>query len=1036
MATNGKEYKLAIRIAGIVDKSYDVALVSANASLKGFSATMNSIDGNFTKLDKGFNKVMSAGKNCFRTIATAAGVASVAVGAVIAASAKVGSDFEAEMATVQAISRATGEEISALSEKARNVAKNTVFSATEVGSAMEYMGMAGWKASQMMEGLSGVVSLAAASGEDMAMVSDIVTDSLTAMGEGADEATRFANIMAQAAMNSNTNVELMGHSLKYAAPVAGALEYSMEDLTIAIGLMASNGIKGSLAGTALRNMLTRMAKPTRESRDAMKSLGISLSDSEGNMYSLLEIMQQLRQNFAEGSDTEGMRAALTTLGALTDDQIAEVKEGLGELSAAEEAFYAAELGGQRGMSGLLAIANSSDEEFMKLTSAIYNAEGAAEQMSSMRLDNLKGDAVILKDTVADAGIEMYQEFSGTFRKIVQEATEFIRSVDGGLPGFFRDINESLPTIKRNFSKYAEPVFNVFMSTGKWIISNGDGIISVITGIGVAMATYKIFSTISHITTALTTLAGNPVMLAIVGIGVAIGALTTAITAYSRHKQDLIDDSYARHFGEIALTLEELQDVAESVVSSNALGGIKKALSAFDDLKSFEQAINDSVDTLNRMNWMIEIGMELDTEDRSAYKRAVQDYSTAVKNYAKNGSYAVAMNLAATFDLEDDSQNNIVTRINAFYQNKYTELENLGKKLNEAITEAFNDGLLEIDEVEKIQQIQRQMAEIQEALALGEYETVLQAAGIQFSASGLTSESFRNLQDELDTASTDAAKSIRENYAKTQQALDAAYAGGAIGKSEYEKESGLAYNKARSNIAEIELKKIEFELNSIIDAFGSESLRSLGTILDKYTDYDWEVNPLTSLLTVMREYDVAKQNDQKAIEQFLESISDEIASVEAIEKQWESLSPEARSRLTSTKQALETLQQMAKNPQYNSANDIYNVVMGDNQYGHMQGIVADMLGSEVNKELYERNRQALTSFKNPLEMALMGSLNDRYDLSGADIQGGSPKIEYSPTLQFYGGAPSTETLNDALGKAQLEFDSLMDKYLKNKRRITF
>ena len=242
MSAKGKEYKLAVRIAGVVDKSYETALVSANAQLKTFKAAMGKVDGAFTTLNKGYDKIAAAGKKAFTTVAKAAGIAAVATGAVVAKSIQIGSSFEAEMSTVQAISNATGEELSQLTAKARETAKETVFSAEEVGQAMEYMGMAGWSAEQMLAGVDGVISLAAASGEELAMVSDIVTDSLTAMGQGADQAGHFADIMAQASMNANTNVELMGETFKYVAPVAGAMGYSMEDLAIATGLMADSGI--------------------------------------------------------------------------------------------------------------------------------------------------------------------------------------------------------------------------------------------------------------------------------------------------------------------------------------------------------------------------------------------------------------------------------------------------------------------------------------------------------------------------------------------------------------------------------------------------------------------------------------------------------------------------------------------------------------------------------------------------------------------------------------------------------------------------
>ena len=979
MAANGKEYKLAIRIAGIVDKSYDVALTSASASMKGFKATMTNIDGAFKELDKGFDKVMRVGKTCFHAIATAAGVATVAVGAVTAAAIKLGSDFEAEMSTVQSISGATAQEMVELSEKAREVAKNTVFSATEVGSAMEYMGMAGWKANQMIAGLDGVIALAAASGEDLAMVSDIVTDSLTAMGETAEQSTHFADILAQAAMNSNTNVELMGESFKYAAPVAGALEYSMEDLTIAIGLMASSGIKGSLAGTALRNMLTRMAKPTKESRDAMDALGLSLTDDEGRMYSLLEIMQMLRQNFAEGTDTEKMQQALMDLAGLTDEQIEEVQSSLGDLSAAEEAFYAAELGGQRGMSGLLAIANSTDEEFLKLTDAIYNAEGAAEQMSKIRLDNLQGDVTILKDTVSDAGIELYYQFNTQLRGLIQKVTEFAGTIAGKIPSAFRKISEAFPTLKRKFTQYAKPVFDAGLSVGKWVIKHGRGIISILAGIGAAMAAYKIASNTSHLITSIMKLASmGPVGWVILGVTAAIAALTTAIVAYKQHERELIDNSLETHFGNLALSMEELQKVAEYITATDNLGQLKEALDAFGDLEQYEQTINDTVDTLNRMNWMVSIGMELDADDQESYKQAIQDYVDAAQNYALQGRYAVSLSLTAVFDLSDLEQSNIVTQIDNFYSDKYDELEELGKQLNEAVTEAFNDGLLEIDEVEKIRQIQQQMAEIQQALALGEYDAVLASIGLEFSGAALDSDTFQNLQAELQTAANDVSDTYRETYQHNQASINAAHEAGYLTDEQYEAASQQAANQMTSGIAQTNLQAIRFQINSIYDAYGDEIKAyqdELNSLLNEYSQesytWDWQERPgvmWDGLIDSMEKSNAVSTADKKAIEELLEGMTDQIAEIDALTEQWDSLTPETQEQLAEVRRQLETLRGLTARRGDNlfgwgEAGDIAglyanlaNTVMDDDQYALIKDWVDDYY-EEYTGYSYEQAQQA-------------------------------------------------------------------------------
>ena len=180
----------------------------------------------------------------------------------------------------------------------------TKFSASEAADAMNYMAMAGWKSGDMISGIDGIMDLAAASGEDLATTSDIVTDALTAFGLSADKSAHFADIMASASSNANTNVSMMGETFKYAAPVAGALGYSAEDTAIAIGMMANAGIKGSQAGTAIRSGLTRLVKPTKQVFEAMQKYGISITDSNGRMYSMREMIYQLRDKLGGLSEAE------------------------------------------------------------------------------------------------------------------------------------------------------------------------------------------------------------------------------------------------------------------------------------------------------------------------------------------------------------------------------------------------------------------------------------------------------------------------------------------------------------------------------------------------------------------------------------------------------------------------------------------------------------------------------------------------------------------------------------------------------------
>ena len=344
-----------------------------------------------------------------------------------------GIDFSTSMSNVQAISGATGDEIAMLEQKARDLGATTVFSASDVADGFGYMAMAGWDTQQMMDGIAGVLDLAASSGEDLATTSDIVTDALTAFGMEAEDAGRLADVMAAASSNANTNVSMLGESFKYVAPVAGALGYSAEDTAVALGLMANSGIKASQGGTALRTMLTNMAKPTDDMAYAMEQLGVSLSDDEGNMYSLREVMNQLRSGFgdlmiSEEEFNEEQRLLQQALddGAISqkeyDEQLNALVERAYGAEGAEKARYAAMLSGKEGMSGMLAIVNASEQDYGKLTAAIETSSGAAEQMAGVMNDNLGGDIKEMNSALEEFKLKIFDSIQQPMRDIVQFIT--------------------------------------------------------------------------------------------------------------------------------------------------------------------------------------------------------------------------------------------------------------------------------------------------------------------------------------------------------------------------------------------------------------------------------------------------------------------------------------------------------------------------------------------------------------------------------------------------------------------------------------
>lgn len=368
----------------------------------------------------GINKIGSCASKAIKATTAIIGGAATAVVGIGTAAVKAGASFESAMSNVEAISGATGSELEALINKAKEMGAKTKFSATESADAFSYMAMAGWKTADMLDGIEGIMNLAAASGEDLATTSDIVTDALTAFGLSASDATHFSDVLARASSNANTNVGLMGETFKYVAPVAGALGFSAEDCATAIGLMANQSIKGSQAGTALRSIFSRMAKPTKEVQGAMDTLGVSLTNTDGSMKSLNEIMLDLRKGFSG-------------------------------LTKSQKTQMAAALGGQEAMSGLLAIVNASDDDFNKLSDSIANCDGAAANMAETMNDNLNGQITILKSGLEGLGISLYEEMETPLKDVVKETQKMVQGMqeafnDGGLDSLVTKAGEVMAQI--------------------------------------------------------------------------------------------------------------------------------------------------------------------------------------------------------------------------------------------------------------------------------------------------------------------------------------------------------------------------------------------------------------------------------------------------------------------------------------------------------------------------------------------------------------------------------------------------------------
>ena len=479
----------------------------------------------------GLSKLSSIAQSGIKGTLTAIASAGTALAGLGGAAIKIGADFEEGMSEVQAISRASASDMELLKEKAKEMGAETKFSATESAAAFKYMAQAGWNTEDMLNGISGVMSLAAASGEDLALTADIVTDSLTAFGLEAKDAAHFSDVLAMTANATNTDVANLGYTFKYVAPVAGALGYSIEDMSVAIGLMANSGIKAETAGTALRATLTNLAKPTQQMTGYMEELGISLTDAQGNVKPFNEVMVDLREGF----------------------------EGLTE---AQKAEYAAGIAGKEAMSGLLAIVNASDEDFAALTEQINNCNGAAEEAAKIMQDNLKGSVEQLGGALETLGIEFYDSVNTPIRTIVDSATSMVEQLtkafkDGGLSGLVSELG----------TVFAEVATQAANSAPKMIDAATSMITSFLDGIGnntnrIAEAAVKIGESLIN------------------GIAQIIPKVAeVGVEIISSLASNLLGSDVGKSIGELGKTIiDSFKTIASAV--SGALNSLKPVLSTF------------------------------------------------------------------------------------------------------------------------------------------------------------------------------------------------------------------------------------------------------------------------------------------------------------------------------------------------------------------------------------------------------------------------------------------------------------------------
>lgn len=769
--------------------------------------------------------------------------------------------FESMMSQVQAISGATGSDLEALTAKAKEMGATTKFTATESAEAMNYMAMAGWKTSDMISGISGIMNLAAASGESLGSTSDIVTDALTAFGLKASDSTHFADVLAQASANANTNVGMLGESFKYVAPVAGAMNYSVEDTSLALGLMANASVKGSMAGTALKTALANMASPTDNMAAAMEKYGISLTDSEGNMKSLGDVLLNLRSSLGDLSETEQTAAASTIFG-------------------------------KEAMAGMLAIINASEEDYNKLSNAIYNADGAAQQMSETMLDNLEGSLTLMQSAVDGVKTSFGERLAPYIGGVADMITEAMPGAEQALSGLMDFVDGKAEGIKRtvgsmtNSEKWqnadlfgkvniawdtliAEPFTKWVGSKGKHLMSKGLGTLFteaakimpggekagltswLSAGLIAKGATSliggasNVLKTLSPIGTAIKGIASAASEASSVGgfvsnlgsmipmagkVGLAAAAITAAVVAIGvaidNYNQKVLSDNLAEHFGSIELTAKQAEEVASGILNAKYMTNVEMALNEFKGADQLRQKAEEALQANQALTWKSSVGIELTADEQQSYKDNITTFVESKISELESRTFAAHISVQ-TFLGGTEEGESLASSIEEWARIDHIDLSNLSEKLKAEVDNALTDGIIGVDEAKHIAELQNQINSItskwKQAEAQAQLDWINQEYG-SLSGKDLTADSFTSVVEALSEQlqlKHDELESVAKDFYTTLNAADAAGRLGKGGLKTEEEYKDLAGQAVRNQRAIDLMTSLDFEGNTAYDTYGSK-----------------------------------------------------------------------------------------------------------------------------------------------------------------------------------------------------------------------
>ena len=858
-----KEYKLVVRIAGIMDASLGKSVALTKKQMRDIAkqAAAPGALGPIEQLAKN-DKILNAPYNAMKKIGKAGAVAMGTVSAAALMAGKkavdVGMDFDKAMSSWKGTAKASEEEFNIAREAAMKYGRETTKTATESANALEYMALAGWSVEDSVKALPSVLKLSEATNLDLARTSDLVTDSMSAtgevIGENGENLQRFLDVATTANNKSNQTAEQLMEAWIQTGGVFKGLNVDIEDSATALGVLANRGIKGSEAGTALNAIMINLTTGAGQAGKAMKKLGVSA--------------------FKDGK-FKGLKQTLT-----------DVRDKLAGLTEEEQNFYKARIGGKHHIDAFTHLLNGLDatkdgkKEWDSLNESLRNANGSLQQMAATKMDNLWGDTKILQSAMQDLGIKVSDAINIPLRDGAKAFTNMVYASDG----FIGNLEELYPKLKRSaegFGEFVKPVIKI----GEFFVSNPEWLTGAVAGFS-SMAVFMKASNvvpkgIESIVGLVTTLGANPAVAIMNGISLLAAGIIGVAVAVDKYNAKEGKKDLSKRFGDMKLSLKELNDVALEIVGKKTFERLSQASKQLSAVGQYSKDIDKTAESIEKLQLRLSVSSDFNPEDAEKLGTELESLASGVSNLVSEQQIAMHFSIRGLFGEDSETGESLIKQFDGMYTSIRGDVERIGKQLGDEYKKAMEDGIITPIEQETINTLTQQILDLKEQVMQTENKVKWDLLNNDAENAPLTSESFTNVVNqasEYGGEMTDNANELAKNV--LMNAESALKKSKELGLSEgdegyysqemYDRTASDVEKQRKDTILRAKAKPMEVLTNKILSLYGKDFEEREERIVN--------IPSVTSLLEhkgIERLTQLKDPNAQRGLADFLKENSDAI-----------------------------------------------------------------------------------------------------------------------------------------------------------------